>query len=163
MSSGRAHCLTASPPHRLTASSPRPCGAAGIDTAGKRRNVNAVGSQSEPAYGHAPMGRRPIPIGGTRDKKSRPKGRRIRSLWWTRSRRIRTAASIPADVPIAETREPPVYQQIAMKAARLRELGMTYPEIGQRLGVDRWTVGKAVRWLQRQRDVGSTYSNSSID
>jgi len=78
-------------------------------------------------------------------------------------RRIRTAASIPVDIPIAETREPPVYQQIAMKAARLRELGMTYPEIGQKLGVDRWTIGKAVRWLQRQRDVGSTYSNSSID
>ena len=66
-------------------------------------------------------------------------------------------------IPIAETREPPVYQRIAAKAAHLRELGMTYPEIGKRLGVDRWTIGKAVRWLQRQRDVGSTYSNSSID
>jgi hypothetical protein len=50
-----------------------------------------------------------------------------------------------------------------MKAAGLRELGLTYPEIGQRLGVDRWTVGKAVRWLQRQRDLESTYSSSSID
>ena len=67
------------------------------------------------------------------------------------------------EIPIAETREPPLYQQIAVKAAQLRELGMTFPEIGQRLGVDRWTVGKAVRWLQRQRNVGSTYSNSSID
>jgi hypothetical protein len=67
------------------------------------------------------------------------------------------------EIPIAETREPPVYQRIAIEAARLRELGMTYPEIGERLGVDRWTIGKAVRWLQRQRDVGSTYSNSSID
>jgi orotate phosphoribosyltransferase-like protein len=66
-------------------------------------------------------------------------------------------------IPIAETREPPVYQRIAAKAAKLRELGMTYPEIAERFRVDRWTVGKAVRWLQRQRDVGSTYSNSSID
>ena len=56
-----------------------------------------------------------------------------------------------------------MYQRIAMKAARLRELGMTYPDIGRRLGIDRWTVGKAVRWLQRQRDVGSAYNNSSID
>jgi DNA-binding CsgD family transcriptional regulator len=40
---------------------------------------------------------------------------------------------------------------------------MTYPEIAMKLGVDRWTVGKAVRWLQRQRDVGSAYNNSSID
>jgi DNA-binding CsgD family transcriptional regulator len=45
--------------------------------------------------------------------------------------------------------ETPVYQQIAARAVQLRELGMTYPEIGKRLGVDRWTVGKAVRWLKR--------------
>jgi len=70
---------------------------------------------------------------------------------------------MPVDIPIAETREPPLYQQIAVKAAQFRELGMTFPEIGQRLGVDRWTVGKAVRWLQRQRDAGSAYSSSSID
>lgn len=38
----------------------------------------------------------------------------------------------------------------------LRELGMTYPEIGMKLGVDRWTVGKAVRWMLRQRDVRRT-------
>ena len=56
-----------------------------------------------------------------------------------------------------------MYQRIAARAMQLRELGMTYPEIGIKLGVDRWTVGKAVRWLQCQRDVGGTYSNSSID
>ena len=38
------------------------------------------------------------------------------------------------EIPIAETREPPLYQQIAVKAAQFRELGMTFPEIGQRLG-----------------------------
>jgi hypothetical protein len=59
-------------------------------------------------------------------------------------------------IPIAETREPPAYQRIAAKAAHLRELRMTYPEIGKKLGVDRWTVGKAVRWLQRQHDVERT-------
>jgi orotate phosphoribosyltransferase-like protein len=67
------------------------------------------------------------------------------------------------DIPIAETWKPPEYQRIAAKAVYLRELGMTYPEIAESLSVDRWTVGKAVRWLQHQRDVGSTYSSSSID
>lgn len=63
---------------------------------------------------------------------------------------------MPVAIPIAETRVLPVYQRIAAKAAHLRELGMTYPEIGIKLGVDRWTVGKAVRWLQRQRDAERT-------
>jgi len=40
-----------------------------------------------------------------------------------------------------------VYQQISAKATHLRELGMTLTEIGKRLGVERWTVGKAVRWF----------------
>ena len=70
----------------------------------------------------------------------------LSSVWWTRTRRIRTAASIPVKIPIAETWEPPLYQRIAGKAKHLRDLGMTYPEIGLKLGVDRWTVGKAVRW-----------------
>ena len=34
--------------------------AVGIDTAGQRRNVNADGSQSEPACENAPMARRTI-------------------------------------------------------------------------------------------------------
>ena len=51
------------------------------------------------------------------------------------------------DVPIIETGQPPVYQQIAVKAVHLRELGMNLPEISKKLGVDRWTVGKAVRWF----------------
>jgi len=53
------------------------------------------------------------------------------------------------EIPIIETRQPPIYQQIAAKAKHLRELGMTYPEISEKLGVDRWTVGKAVRWFRR--------------
>ena len=62
---------------------------------------------------------------------------------------------MPIEIAIIETREPPVYQQIAVKAVQLRELGMTYPEIGKRLAVDRWTVGKAVRWTLRTRKLGS--------
>jgi len=39
------------------ASSLKPCGAEGVDTAGQRLNVNAVGSRREPACVNAPMGR----------------------------------------------------------------------------------------------------------
>ena len=69
--------------------------------------------------------------------------------WWTRTRRIRTTAAMPLEVPILEIKPPPVYQRIALSAKRLHELGMTQAEIGRRLGVDRWTVGKALRWLGR--------------
>jgi DNA-binding transcriptional regulator LsrR (DeoR family) len=51
-------------------------------------------------------------------------------------------------VPILAVKPPPVYQRIAPKARHLKELGFTQAEIGQRLGVDRWTVGKALRWLR---------------
>ena len=54
---------------------------------------------------------------------------------------------MPIEVPILEIKQPPVYQRIAAKAKHLNELGMTQAEIGRRLGVDRWTVGKALRWL----------------
>jgi hypothetical protein len=51
-------------------------------------------------------------------------------------------------VPILAVKPPPVYQRIAPKARHLKELGFTQAEIGQRPGVDRWTVGKALRWLR---------------
>jgi hypothetical protein len=54
---------------------------------------------------------------------------------------------MPVEVPILDLRPPPVYQRIANKARRLQELEMTHAEIGRRLGVDRWIVGKALRWL----------------
>jgi len=58
---------------------------------------------------------------------------------------------MPVDIEIVETTEPPVYQRIAAKATHLHELGMTYLEISKKLGVDRWTAGKAVRWAKSQR------------
>jgi len=51
------------------------------------------------------------------------------------------------EVPILEIKPPPVYQRIAPKAKHLLELGLSQSEIGRRLGVDRWTVGKAIRWF----------------
>ena len=56
------------------------------------------------------------------------------------------------EVPILEIKPPPLYQQIASKAMHLRDLGMTFLEIGERLGIDRWTVGRAVRWMQKVRN-----------
>jgi hypothetical protein len=55
---------------------------------------------------------------------------------------------MPLEVPILEIKPPPVYQQIAPTAKHLQELGMSQSEIGRRLGVDRWTVGKAHCWLK---------------
>jgi len=72
---------------------------------------------------------------------------RILRVWWTRTQRIRTAAAVQLEVPILDSRPPPAYQRIAAKAVRLQELGITQAEIGRRLGVDRWTAGKAIRWL----------------
>ncbi len=55
---------------------------------------------------------------------------------------------MPVEVSILEIKPPPVYQRIAQKAKQLHELGMNQSEIGRRLGIDRWTVGKALCWLQ---------------
>ncbi len=55
---------------------------------------------------------------------------------------------MPIEVPILEIKPPLIYQRIAPKATHLQELGMSQSEIGRRLGVDRWTVGKALRWLK---------------
>ena len=55
---------------------------------------------------------------------------------------------MPIEVPILEIRPRPVNQRIAFKARDLQELGMSQSEIGRRLEVDRWTVGKATRWLE---------------
>jgi len=71
----------------------------------------------------------------------------LKKTWWTRTRRIRTTAAMPVEVAILEIKPPPVYQRIAPGARHLQELGLSVSEIGRRLGVDRWTVGKALRWL----------------
>jgi len=52
------------------------------------------------------------------------------------------------EVAILDSRPPPIYQRIAPKAKHMHELGMTHAEIGRRLRVDRWTVGKALRWMR---------------
>jgi hypothetical protein len=58
---------------------------------------------------------------------------------------------MPVEVSILEIKPPPVYHRIAPKAKHLQELGLSQSEIGRRLGIDRWTVGKALRWLAGMR------------
>jgi len=55
---------------------------------------------------------------------------------------------MPIEVQILQIKPPPVYQRIAPKAQQLQELGLSQSEIGRRLGVDRWTVGKALIWMK---------------
>ncbi len=69
--------------------------------------------------------------------------------WWTRTQRIRTAAEIPFEAALLETTEPPLYHQIAPKAMRLRELGLSLSCIARHLGVTDKTVAKSLAARQR--------------
>jgi len=69
--------------------------------------------------------------------------------WWTRTQSIRTAGSLPFEVALVETSEPPAYQRIARKALHLRELGMSDRAIAGRLGVTDKTITKAIGWAKR--------------
>ena len=64
--------------------------------------------------------------------------------WWTRSQRIRTAASLPLEIPIVEARPLPTYQRIAEKALHLERLGLSRSRIAAQLGVSDKTVSKAI-------------------
>ena len=63
---------------------------------------------------------------------------------WTRSQRIRTAASIPVEAIIVDRSEEPLYLRIAEKARHLHELGMSDRAIAGALGVSDKTVAKAI-------------------
>jgi hypothetical protein len=53
-------------------------------------------------------------------------------------------AQIPVEAPLLEVSPPPLYRQIASRAQHLRELGMSYRQIGQALGVTPKTAAKAI-------------------
>lgn len=57
--------------------------------------------------------------------------------------RIRTIAETPFDFPVF-TETLFKYQEVSEKAKKLRELGMSYREIGRRLGVDYKVIQKAI-------------------
>ena len=69
-----------------------------------------------------------------------------RIKWWTRLQRIRTAASLPLEIPIVGTRPLPTYQHIADKALHLEQLGLSRARIAAQLNVSDKTVAKAIAW-----------------
>ena len=48
-----------------------------------------------------------------------------------------------------DTSATPIYEQIAVKALQLRQLGLSDTAIARRLSVTDKTVAKAVAWLER--------------
>jgi len=71
--------------------------------------------------------------------------------WWTLSQRIRTFAEIPIEAAILDTDTAPIYQQIAVKAFKLQQLGMSSLAIAKRLGPSDKTVTKAIEWLRSEQ------------
>jgi hypothetical protein len=69
--------------------------------------------------------------------------------WWTRSQRIRTEGEIPFELALLETSPPPLYQQIARRAAALKSLGVRTSRIAAELSVDETTVRRALAWARR--------------
>jgi DNA invertase Pin-like site-specific DNA recombinase len=68
--------------------------------------------------------------------------------WWTRSQRIRTEGEVPFEVALFFQTEPPTYQKVADKVTHLSQLGMNPNRIAIRLGIDRTTVTRALRWIK---------------
>ena len=66
----------------------------------------------------------------------------------TRAQSIRTAATSPFGVALAETSELPACQRIAGPALHLREPGLSDRAIAVQLGVADKTAAKALRWLE---------------
>jgi len=50
-------------------------------------------------------------------------------------------------VVLLETKEPPKYEQIAIRALHLNQLGLSNEAIARRIGVDGKTVAKALNWI----------------
>jgi hypothetical protein len=71
---------------------------------------------------------------------------------WTRTQRIRTAASITVVALIVDAGSIPAYVRMGPKAKHLRELGMSDRAIAQALGVTDKTVAKAVTAFSPSRD-----------
>jgi len=55
---------------------------------------------------------------------------------------------VPIEVALTEVSKTPMYQEIAEQADHLHLLGMNPNRIAVRLGVDRTTVTRALRWIR---------------
>jgi len=71
--------------------------------------------------------------------------------WRAPSERIRTASEIPIEVELRDGASVPVYMKISEKVLHLRRLGMPYPNIAERLGINPWMAKKAARWGNIQK------------
>lgn len=71
--------------------------------------------------------------------------------WWTRTRRIRTAAELSFEAILADTLAAPVYIRLGAKMLHLRQLGFGPVAIARQLGIDRKTVTEALAKLARVR------------
>lgn len=67
---------------------------------------------------------------------------------WALSQRIRTVADLPLLLDIIADRPPAPYQQIAERAAHLRDLGMSNRAIARSLRVSHWLVARAIAWFE---------------
>jgi hypothetical protein len=76
--------------------------------------------------------------------------------WRAPSERIRTASEIPIEVDLTDIDAAPAYVKISEKVLHLRRLGMTYPNIAERLGINPWMAKKAARWGKSQTGKGET-------
>jgi len=75
----------------------------------------------------------------------------IPSEWLISSERIRAASEIPFEVDLTDEDAVPTYMRMSDKVLHLRRLGMTYANIGERLGVNLWMAKKAARWGNIQK------------
>jgi hypothetical protein len=64
-------------------------------------------------------------------------------LRWTRTQRIRTAATVPVEAAMVDRAEAPLYLRIAERARHLRELGMSDKAIARTLSVSDKTVANS--------------------
>jgi len=68
--------------------------------------------------------------------------------WRAPSERIRTASEIPIEVDLRDEDAVPIYMKISEKVLHLRQLGMTFTNICERMGINRWMALRAVRWAK---------------
>ncbi len=72
-----------------------------------------------------------------------------RQQWRTRLQPIRTASEVPVKIIIQPLQRTPLYQKLAKKVEELLLLGMSFRAIGRSLGVNKRTVMRAYKYINR--------------
>jgi hypothetical protein len=71
-------------------------------------------------------------------------------FWWTRSQHIRTLATVPLEIPLAEPGPEPVFRRIADEALELHDLGWSKDKIARHFKVAGRTAAKAITYACRK-------------